>query len=525
MLPQIMLLSPTRTSSRWAIRAAWAVVAFAALPASGGVSWHADLPAAQAAAAKSRKPVLAIFTASWSERGVQVDQRALASDEAAAVVAACFEPVRLDVDTHADLTRRFGVVHVPTACVLTADDTVITSFECPEEPAAFVAAAARAAQDAASASTEPTAAETARSRKATDMDAAAFGLPTTAPLGARDGEPNGLGRGAISLVTAKVRQLSEFANGEPSAASPAGLPATAASAIADAPPPHLPAQPTGWPAETSATTTAAFTNASQPPPGRQSIEPAGNSPSAASAAWLSAAPTAPASPGTGTAATISAIPAPAMPEVQRTLPPQPAVPPKKASAWDGFVAAMQKPFSVFSKSDPKPQLPSAAVPPPVMPPARPASPLGVASSASPPSPAADAANAAPDTHGSMPLGLEGYCPVTLTDRGAWTEGRAQWGARHRGRTYLFAGPEQQQAFLANPDRYAPALSGDDPVLAFESGRSTPGRRAYGVTYQSRMYLFASPETRATFSANPDRYTARVMLAERPAPAAETIRRY
>ncbi len=113
----------------------------------------------------------------------------------------------------------------------------------------------------------------------------------------------------------------------------------------------------------------------------------------------------------------------------------------------------------------------------------------------------------------MPLGLEGYCPVTLVERGSWVEGRAQWGVRHRGRTYLFAGPEQKQAFLASPDRYAPALSGDDPVIAFESGRSEPGRRAYGVTYQSRMYLFSTPETRAAFSADPGRYTARVMIAE------------
>jgi YHS domain-containing protein len=124
----------------------------------------------------------------------------------------------------------------------------------------------------------------------------------------------------------------------------------------------------------------------------------------------------------------------------------------------------------------------------------------------------------------MPLGLEGYCPVTLAERGVWTEGRAQWGARHRGRTYLFAGPEQQQAFLASPDRYSPALSGDDPVAVVEHGKSTPGRRAYGVTYQSRMYLFSSPETRAQCAANPERYTATTILAERPAPV-DATRRY
>jgi YHS domain-containing protein len=116
----------------------------------------------------------------------------------------------------------------------------------------------------------------------------------------------------------------------------------------------------------------------------------------------------------------------------------------------------------------------------------------------------------------MPVGLEGYCPVTLAEKAKWVEGRAQWGVRHRGRTYLFAGPEQQKAFLADPDRYAPALSGDDPVVAMDSGKATPGQRRYGVTYQARMYLFSSPESRAAFAANPQRYTSRVAVAEQPA---------
>jgi len=108
--------------------------------------------------------------------------------------------------------------------------------------------------------------------------------------------------------------------------------------------------------------------------------------------------------------------------------------------------------------------------------------------------------------------------VTLVDKGTWVEGRAQWGVRHRGRTYLFLGADQQKAFLADPDRYAPALSGDDPVAAFESGKSIAGQRRFGVTYQSRMYLFSSPESRSAFTANPQRFTSQVLLAEQPATA-------
>jgi YHS domain-containing protein len=180
---------------------------------------------------------------------------------------------------------------------------------------------------------------------------------------------------------------------------------------------------------------------------------------------------------------------------------------------------MQKPFTFWQKSPeiPKPSA-AATVTPPTMPPARPLA-MGAVPTTTP-----AAATDGADPYGSMPVGLEGYCPVTLAEKGQWTEGRAQWGARHRGRTYLFASEEQQRAFLADPDRYAPALSGDDPVLACDKGTSTPGQRRYGVTYQSRMYLFSTPETRSQFAANPNRYVGRVALAEAPVTSGGTILR-
>ena len=89
----------------------------------------------------------------------------------------------------------------------------------------------------------------------------------------------------------------------------------------------------------------------------------------------------------------------------------------------------------------------------------------------------------------------------------------------------FCSEHCRRSFLADPDRYAPALSGDDPVLALDRNSCTPGQRRYGVTYRSRMYLFASPETRQAFTADPDRYAARIALAERMPPATGGTRRY
>lgn len=176
-----------------------------------------------------------------------------------------------------------------------------------------------------------------------------------------------------------------------------------------------------------------------------------------------------------------------------------------------FIAAIQKPFSAFSSTEPEPEATPRITRKPVQ-----------ASYASQRAPAKTSEKIEPQQ--TMPLGLEGYCPVALLESGNWVEGQGRWGARHRGRTYLFSGLEQQQTFLADPDRYAPALSGDDPVAAFDARTTIAGQRRYGVTYQQRIYLFESPETRAKFATNPQRYTSRVILAEQPTRGADTILR-
>jgi len=500
-------------------RALGAALALLASSASAEIVWHENLPAARVAGTASGKPVLAIFVAAWSPEATRFREQTLASPEVAGLIEACFEATIIDVDADPALARRMQVSHVPSACLFGAKGPPLASFECTEQPLAFLAAATKAAQEAAAAralaeSSGPDAAAT----KTSDVPDA--GLPTFSIDGdslAREADASAaVSQGSISLVTAKVRQLSDFATAavpQPAPAiasaappamsfrsSPQPAAALAAGTAAMAGSPALPVDPPTWPAEQAALA-ASFTNAPQPASGRPSIEPAG-SPTVASAPWLSAAPAA-------------AAAASEQPEASATATDL-HTPAGGQSTWSSLVSAMTKPFA---KSAPQ------ASPPPTMPAAKPAAPVAEAlTTAIAPPPAIASSPTAVDSYGSMPLGLEGYCPVTVAERGVWTEGRAQWGVRHRGRTYLFAGPEQQQAFLASPDTYSPVLSGDDPVIVFDQGRSTPGRRAYGVTYQSRMYLFSSAETRATFAANPERYTSSVMLAERPT-LVDAVRRY
>ena len=114
--------------------------------------------------------------------------------------------------------------------------------------------------------------------------------------------------------------------------------------------------------------------------------------------------------------------------------------------------------------------------------------------------------------GNPPLGLDGFCSVTLSEKSRWETGDTRWGAIHRGRTYLFLGPAEQQRFLAAPDRFAPMLSGQDPVSYIDGGQFVEGKRQHGVFYREQVYLFSSETTLNQFWQQPDRYASAVFQA-------------
>lgn len=124
--------------------------------------------------------------------------------------------------------------------------------------------------------------------------------------------------------------------------------------------------------------------------------------------------------------------------------------------------------------------------------------------------------AAAPTTGNPPFALEGFCAVSLErtmrldPQPRWVPGDPRWGLRHEGRTYLFAGPEEQQAFFDNPNFYAPVLSGYDAVLQIEQGQQVPGVREFGARWRDRVYLFSSRESFEKFQSNPGFYENRIL---------------
>ncbi len=136
------------------------------------------------------------------------------------------------------------------------------------------------------------------------------------------------------------------------------------------------------------------------------------------------------------------------------------------------------------------------------------------STAAPVEPAAYAlAESPPKTttadHAALPsVALGGYCPVELSRNGRWVLGDLRWTVVHNGGIYRLSGAEQRQQFLADPDRFAPANSGNDIVLSVTNNRSVPGQTAYCAIYDNRLYMFSSEATQAEFNRNPERYVTR-----------------
>ncbi|MDA1049930.1 MAG: thioredoxin family protein [Planctomycetota bacterium] len=122
----------------------------------------------------------------------------------------------------------------------------------------------------------------------------------------------------------------------------------------------------------------------------------------------------------------------------------------------------------------------------------------------------------PPPNTSQPqISLEGYCPVMLIQNRVWTPGDKKWGAVHEGRVYLFAGPEEQTQFLANPHVYAPLMAGYDPVRFAETGQLVPGRREFGlyIGEPGPIALFADEAALKRFHDNAGYYFDRIRQAK------------
>lgn len=102
-------------------------------------------------------------------------------------------------------------------------------------------------------------------------------------------------------------------------------------------------------------------------------------------------------------------------------------------------------------------------------------------------------------------GLNGICPVTLREERRVVTSRPELFSEFEGRRYEFATPEAKAAFDIDPERYAPVLGGRDVVLTSLGAEDAVGSLKYAGFYRERLYLFQAESTFHAFYDNPRRY--------------------
>jgi hypothetical protein len=105
----------------------------------------------------------------------------------------------------------------------------------------------------------------------------------------------------------------------------------------------------------------------------------------------------------------------------------------------------------------------------------------------------------PELRSTGKLMLDGYCPVSLVERRKWIVGRTDCRVVRDGCEYHFHGDEERQQFLHDPTTYVPVLRGCDVTEFVDAHQLIPGKRACGLTYNRRIYLFKNEASLWLFS--------------------------
>ncbi|REK13015.1 MAG: DUF255 domain-containing protein [Planctomycetota bacterium] len=450
--------------------------------------WQPNLETAQRVAAQTNRLVLVHFWAPWCRPCMQLESNVFSNRQTAQQLEANYVFVKLNADRAAAERRRFGVSSLPTDVIITPDGTLVAQLQSPPTVPQYVSKMNQAAAGhrslARKPEVQPVKQPDASQQTAPPSNAGAMHDPYAAPTAEVAGPP-------------ADRYAEYFPESGPSQPQPGSAqhPVKPAQAYAAAP--------------------------SRPAPPSATVDPYATNP-------------APATPTADSRYAQSAPPQQGQaPLVDPYADPPAGAQPPGANPYAGGPApsaAQQPPVQQPPVQQPPAQQPQAQppiTPPPVAGPYG-APPQGAPQGAAPQTPPGYGAQQAarPQVNlpqlppGCPPVGLEGNCPVTLLERKRWAVGNAAFGAVHRGRTYLFLGPQEKEKFLADPDRYSPVMSGLDPIHALEGQQAVPGKREYGVFgADGHVYLFADEATRSRFEQNEQYYTQRVQQAAGGAPAA------
>ncbi len=437
--------------------------------ADNQMPWQPDLETAKRVAAQTNRLVLIHFWAPWCRPCLRMEQDVFSKPETAKGLEANFVLVKLNADEAPGTARLYGVSSLPSDVITLPNGRLVSQLQSPPTATQYVQMMNRAADGhrslARRQSNEVSAVGTPPGSAQPEFAPAAVATPGMAPPAASVAQTPA--SYAAPPAAAAGDPYAEFYPPSQTASNVSASPVTPAQAYA---PPAAPVMPAG-----------------QPP----LADPYAQNPPVSDpyATVQAGAPTTPLAEAVNPYATPAATPA-VDPYAAVNTP----VNPYSTSPVDSY-APVGAPANPYAATNP------------------PAPPVGAAPAPQAPSPQASAAVYQPQANvpqlppGCPPVALDGNCAVTLVERKRWAVGHTSFGAVHRGRTYLFLGPQERDKFLADPDRFSPALSGLDPVHAIDAQQPVPGKREFGVFgADGKIYLFADEASRAKFEQNEQHYT-------------------
>lgn len=415
-----------------------------------GINWQQDIETAKSTARQTNRLVLVHVVADGCGPCAALEKNVFNQPGVATAIEQQFVPVKLNANEFPGIATGFGITRVPTDVIITPDGQILGKAISPPTPMGYVAEM------------------TAVANRYASQHAPQAGQLGQTYVAANAPSLQGLNPAYANLQIGEATKVPPMTGPSAANSTPTGYAPPASTS------PPVPQPSTVMNGYATPTTTAAnpATISAQAPITPVPTNPAANpyGSYAPPTQQLAAPTTPPAQPQYGYENGYSA-PATAAPQLP-TIPPDTSVPPT----------------STASPVSEEAQLPTTTQQAAVTP---------------------DPSKLPP---GAPPLGFDGYCPVSMRKAWKWAPGDPKYGAIHLGRTYWFAGPQEQQEFLANPDFYSPALAGIDPVLAIDHRQSVPGLREHSLDYDGQFYLFSSEATLQQFTSSPERYANGVRQA-------------
>jgi YHS domain-containing protein len=111
------------------------------------------------------------------------------------------------------------------------------------------------------------------------------------------------------------------------------------------------------------------------------------------------------------------------------------------------------------------------------------------------------------------ISADGYCLVTTVDSDVWIKGEPLISSDYRARRFLFLSGDEKAKFERTPERYAPMLDGNDPILACDNDLIVPGKRKFAMRHKDRTFFFALREHMDKFDENAGHYFAMAKMRQ------------